>query len=291
MNPLPDQVNEEGSDPEETDSDLEDENEDQTEVIMDVDDQDIVDNGSDSVSEEGEKETEPRTRNAKAAAPKSRAKGTKLPPKNEALTDAITIKARLPPCQIGAVEFLTFFPHHTQWPEAGLRLYRNGWNHSDVARIQLNARATLDEESYTRRYNALKYQILSNGRIFFNVSDFKPSSATHNQLLTAVKSYDASNYAPRDTHVNVLEDATLVDIAKGVVNWPTGQDRGIVTQAIEYAFNNDLHQYTSANIPGLAQQMGFTAPAEASTDQWDQNACQRVEQIAGPAPKKSNSKS
>ena len=287
VNPLPDQVNEEGVDPEETDSDREEE-EGQTEV-----EEDAVENASESGYE-----SEPTTpkvdarrgsrrkaalNTTKNGAPKRQAKSKPMPTKNEALVDAVTIKARLPPCHIGAVELLTFFPHHTQWPEAGLRLYRNGWDHSEVARIQLHARGTLDKEAYKRRYDALKHQILRNGSIFFSINDFTPTA--NSNLLTPVTSYDASNYAPRDNIANLLVDATLVDIAEGVVNWPTGQDRGIVTRAIEHAHTNNLRQYTAADIPRLAQQMGFVAPTEASGPQWDKNAWQRVDQIAGPAPK------
>ena len=287
VNPLPDQVNEEGTDPEETDSDREEE-EDETE-----EEEDAVENGSESEYEVASATPKVDTKRGsrrkvgldttKNATPKPQTRPKRMPPKNEALTSAITIKARLPPCQIGAVELMTFFPHHSQWPEVGLRVYRNGWDHSDVARIQLHARGTLDKQAYTKRYDALKHQILRNGRIFFNMADFKPSA--HNHLLTAVTSYDAANYAPRDDIAHLLVDATLVEIAEGVVNWPTGQDRGIVTQAIEYAYNNDLRQHTAADIPQLAQQMGFVAPADATGIQWDNSAKQRVSQIAGPAPK------
>ena len=100
--------------------------------------------------------------------------------------------------------------------------------------------------------------------------------------MTPVTSYNASNYAPRNNLA--LFDASLVDVAGGVINWPVGQDRGIVTQAIEYAHNNGLNQYTTADIPRIAQQMAFVAPSEASGGDWDQNAKARDDQIAGPVP-------
>ena len=101
--------------------------------------------------------------------------------------------------------------------------------------------------------------------------------------MTAVTSYDASNYQPRPRHASSLAIAPLVEIAQGVVNWPTGQDRGIVTQAIEYAHQNGLAQYNTTNIPLLAQQMGFAAPNEASSTQWDQNARERAKQLVEQA--------
>ena len=100
--------------------------------------------------------------------------------------------------------------------------------------------------------------------------------------MTPITTYDASNYAPRNRQG--LMNASLVNIAGGVVNWPAGQDRGIVSQVIEYAHNNGFDQYTTADIPRIAQQMGFAAPSEAVGGNWDQNARARVEQIAGPVP-------
>jgi hypothetical protein len=211
---------------------------------------------------------------------RSKAATTAPQSKNEALAKAIPARARLPSCDIGIVELLTFFPNHTQWPEAGLRPYQNEWKHPDVARIQLHARGKLTRDAYEKRVDSLKHQILSNGRNLFNDPTFKPT--THKAFMTPVASYDASNYAPRNRHS--LIDASLVDIAEGVVNWPVGQDRGIVTQVIEYAHNNGLYQYTTDDIPRIAQQMGFVAPSEAAGNNWDQNAKERVGQIAGPMP-------
>ena len=175
---------------------------------------------------------------------------------------------------------MTFFPLHDQWPEAGLRVFRNGWKNADVAKIQLFARNTWTEGAYVKKCNALKHSVIRNGEIFFGVPHFAPTKQAH--LMTPVTSYDATGYRPRDKISPRLMDAKLVDIAEGVVNWPTGEDRGIVTQAIEFAHHNRLGQYTTADIPQLAQQMSFSAPSEASQPDWDQRALQRVKQIAGP---------
>jgi hypothetical protein len=99
--------------------------------------------------------------------------------------------------------------------------------------------------------------------------------------MTLVKSYDATSYRPCDSISPRLMDAKLVDIAEGVVNWPTGEDRGIVTQGIEYAHQHSLSQYTTADTPQLAKQMNLAAPTEASQPDWDQLTLQRVKQIAG----------
>ena len=270
------QVNPEGSDPEETDSDRES-GEDETSGTKDSPEEEEEDEENDH--DESDTDFSPRKRK-----PKSRMRGgstrgslTKRVGQithNVDLASAIGVGARLPPCQIGAVELLTFFPNHTQWPEAGLRLYRNGWAGLEIAKVQLHARGRLNKKSCDKRDSALKHQVLTNGAAFFNADKFQRASHAH--LMTAVTTYDASAYAPRASVAWKLTTTTLVDIARGVAIWPTGQDRGIVTQAIEYARQNGLNQLTTADIPGLAQQLGFAAPSEASGAQWDQRARERA---------------
>lgn len=236
-----------------------------------------------SESEYGEDDEMPPPTRRSTTKPASRSKpaaSTHEAIKNEALASATSVKTRLPTCTIGATELMTFFPHHEQWPEAGLRLFRNGWKNADVATIQLHARDKLSQTAYTRRRDALRKSVLTNGKAFFQKPDFKPSVDT--ELMSAVTSYDATRYQPKGDIRSRLEDAKLVDIAEGVVNWPQGEDRGIVTQVIEHAHQNDFSQYIAADIPQIAQQMGFVAPVEASRADWDQRALARVQQIPGP---------
>lgn len=297
INPLPDQVSENGSDPEETNSDqAEDDHEGGEEAdaggvgddsaplgedekrILEADD--VNDSECEEVGQRKPQNPLKRTSTKRVMRKRSNAASTTPQSKNEALATAIPAKARLPSCDIGIVELLCFFPNHTKWPEAGIRAYRNEWKHGEVARIQLHARGKLTRDAYEKRIDCLKHQILCHGKHYFGDPTFKPT--THGHLMTPVVSYDASNYAPRNNQG--LFDASLMDIAEGVVNWPVGQDRGIVSQAIEYAHNNGLDHYTTADIPRIAQQMGFVAPAEASGDDWDRNAKGQVAQIAGHVP-------
>ena len=200
---------------------------------------------------------------------------------HEDLASAVAVGTRLPSCQIGAVELLTFFPNHTQWPEAGLRLYRNGFKHKEIAKVQLQARGKLDKASQQKREQALRHQISTNGKIFFNDPNFTLKNSAN--LMTPVRVYDASNYVPRPRVTrSAMTTARLVNVARGITIWPAGEDRGIVTQVIEYAHQHNDLQYTIADIPQLAQQLGFVAPHEASTAQWDQNANTRAQGVVIP---------
>ena len=194
---------------------------------------------------------------------------------NTHLTGAVDFYARLPPCDLGAVELCTFFPNHTQWPEPGLRLLRNGWKYEDIAMAQLHARNNVNKAYMDRRKAALRQQALANGKNFFNDESFTPTS--RQTLMTPVNTYDATNYRPKSTvNMNRLTDATLLELGNGIHNWPTGADRGIVTQCIEHAVQNNDQTLMVRDIPRLAQQLGFAMPAEATGTQWDQRANHRV---------------
>lgn len=141
--------------------------------------------------------------NTPAAGAASGAGKNKIPE----LSTAIHVNARLPPCDLGAVEMLTFFPYHVQWPEICLRLYRNKWTSLAIAKAIMHARDKIDP--YTSRYSkdvagmkdsvetrraGLRHQVLSAGRTFFKDENFKCSSPR----MTPVTTYDASTYEPRE---------------------------------------------------------------------------------------------
>lgn len=227
-----------------------------------------------------------------AADAPSTAAATSVPnaPDKTNLKLAIPIEARLPERNIGAVEVLTFFPHHIRWPELGVRLFRNGWKSMALAKGVLHARNELsrnDLHSLTKHDNNFKQLKRSVGKAFFDDDDFTWKSPAYTHRLTAVTSYDATNYAPRQQPAPRPFTAKLVKIAKGVKNWPKGEDRGIVTQAIEFAVRHRRSDLTTADIPKLARTYGFQDPQDSLGNQWDQHALQRNEariEITGNCP-------
>ncbi|KAK3697496.1 hypothetical protein LTR37_017442 [Vermiconidia calcicola] len=275
-NPLPDQVNPLGWDPEETDSDFDSDDSEEEAVRCDEDSSSSLGQGVGADEDYQPENKRQSTRNGRGRAAKAVARRSGRSGYHTELSSAIGVEAQLPSCQLGAVELLTFFPNHTQWPEAGLRLYRNGWKTLDIAKVQLHARNRLTRQGCDKRVAALRHQVLKNGQIFFNDKVFNQTSHAH--LMTTVTSYDASNYAPRSTIAGSLAPKKLIDIANGVVNWPTGEDRGIATQAIELANHNGLIQYTTLDIPWLSFQYAFSSPSESLKATWDQTALQRARQ-------------
>ncbi|KAK3680691.1 hypothetical protein LTR37_021104 [Vermiconidia calcicola] len=275
-NPLPDQVNPLGWDSEETDSDLDSDDNQEEAVRCDEDNSSSLGQGVSADQDYQPEDKRQSTRNGRGRAAKAVALRSGRSGLHTELSSAIGVEAQLPGCQIGAVELLTFFPNHTQWPEAGLRLYRNGWKTLDIAKLQLHARNRLTRQGCDKRVAALRHQVLKNGQIFFNDEFFNQTSHAH--LMTTVTSYDASNYAPRSTIASSLAPNKLIDIANGVVNWPTGEDRGLVTQAIEFTSENALIQYTTLDIPWLSFQHTFSSPNESLTTTWDHATLQRARQ-------------
>ena len=136
-------------------------------------------------------------------------------------TSAIRVEAKLPQCQISAVELLTFFPNHTQWPKVIMRLIGTGWATSEIAKATLHARSAGSVEDCTRRDNAVRWQVKSGGNLEFDVNDFKMEDymdrITDPARVGAVGTYHASVYTTRPQYVNDLYAATLVDIAAGVM--------------------------------------------------------------------------
>ena len=84
---------------------------------------------------------------------------------NDEVRTAAPMEDPLPPCILGARKLITCFPHHTQVPRAGLRLIRNDWTHSDIAKGQLHARGRLSKDTCARRAATLRKQVLRNGEL------------------------------------------------------------------------------------------------------------------------------
>ena len=119
---------------------------------------------------------------------------------------AISVEAKLPQCQVSAVELLTFFPNHTQWPKVMMRLIGTGWTTSEVAKATLYCRNAGSVDDARRRGDALRWQVKSGGKLEFGVTDFKIEGymdrITDPARVGAVGTYDASVYTTRAQYAN-----------------------------------------------------------------------------------------
>lgn len=196
--------------------------------------------------------------------------------KGQLVWDAVEVDCQLPAnLVIGAYELCAFLPNHTQWPAAGLRLHRNGCTSNDVIKMQLHARNRVSKANVRFRHQMMRAQVRDNGREFFNIPKF--NITTHKNLLTATSNYTTNNWQPRAKMTKTLLGKPLVNLAVGVTNMPTGQDRGLLSQCVEYAVQTGQAHLTTMDIPHIVQQQGFNLPGEAYGALWDQNANSRCQ--------------
>lgn len=220
---------------------------------------------------------------------------------NRNISTAVDYLTELPQMVISAEEFLTFFPHHTKWPTVLFRLYRHGWSTGSIAKLQLHARGNLDNAEYQRRQATLRHQLRTatinkygHGSI---PSEMRQQGHAHFQPFSQHSSgnnvdlYDVRNpmepsgdmYEPPRGQNTLTEPARLQDVINGVVNWPTGQDAGQLTQALRYAQANGLLQQTTRDLPGIVLQQGFAVQTDANTTQYDLRAVERLNNaVAAP---------
>lgn len=160
-----------------------------------------------------------------------------------------------------------------------MRLLGTGLTAKELAQATLYARGTGSADELKRRCGALRHQVGTGGKLEFGPSF---TQKTHKDQIEnpnrvgGIGTYDATVYTHRAKDAKKVKAKSLVEIAKGVVNWPSPQDSGMVTKVIRYAQQNNLGLLTTDDIPRVAAQRGFTTPNEATGTQWDQGGRNRM---------------
>ncbi|KAK3638738.1 hypothetical protein LTR56_012845 [Elasticomyces elasticus] len=169
-----------------------------------------------------------------------------------------------PLCLGGAVETLTYLPHLSKRPKFGLRLLKNGLTSADVALISLHARGHNSQALMKKRTNTVKHQMLSSGK---HVSGNKDWTVENNsQNLPATTDYSLAGCVELPTKRKILGRAPaprLIDLARGVVNPPSPQDKWYLAQAVDHAVQHNDTVSTTDDIPAMAVLHNFVLPAGA----------------------------
>ncbi|KAK3620605.1 hypothetical protein LTR56_023318 [Elasticomyces elasticus] len=158
-----------------------------------------------------------------------------------------------PLCLGGAVETLTYLPHLTKRPKFGLRLLRNGLTSADIALISLHALGYNSQTLIKKRAETVKHQMLSSGKHVSGNKDWTAENNSHD--LPATTDYSLGGCVELPTKRKVLRRAPaprLIDLARGVVNPPSPQDKWFLAQAIDYAVQHNDTSSTTDNIPAMA---------------------------------------
>jgi hypothetical protein len=184
--------------------------------------------------------------------------------------------AALPPCVIGARELQTFFNKHSMWPSVNVRLVRNDYKAKDLCIAELYGHGMLNPTNLDTALGAMRHRICTAADQFFGIRNFKPveKKNTGDARMAARPDYDATNYFHLQGRTLVTK--TLFELGQGIAVWPTGEDRGVVTQAVWHAVQHNDYTSTTNDIPNMVTRYGFTMPAEASLNDWDQRAKARL---------------
>lgn len=206
------------------------------------------------------------------------------PPQSSLLYDAVAADAALPAFEIGAVELLTFYPNHTQWPDPMLRLKSHGWDTPEMAKVICFARGFGDYDTYKRRHDTMRQQV---SKVMAHQFGAGAQETNHKQTILEMRiSYNAAGYRPIPPKELSTRLPTLFELSRGVVNWPDlGPDRGLLAKAVLWASQHDQQQrYDISHIPMLAQREGWTHSTEVTAGAggivgWDARAKIRVEAL------------
>ncbi|KXT07255.1 hypothetical protein AC578_2349 [Pseudocercospora eumusae] len=218
------------------------------------------------------------------------------------LKTAMSTRLPLPQIVIGALELCTYFPQHARWPRYLLRLLRNDWRSKDIVKAQLHARGELNKANLKLRDDAIRKQILTNGRVYYNNRDWNardwfrashadsaPYPATRPFPNLYTPGLDQAAWGPAAQKSWTLAAGTVsstpptfLEMYQGVIHHPTGQDAGVLTQILHWASQQGrsfMLRHDASDIPAIIQANPntFVLPHEArNTATWDQSALGRL---------------
>lgn len=207
------------------------------------------------------------------------------------------IGARPPPgIEIGAIEILTFFPRWLHHPDVVLRLFKAGWNRTEIAKAQLHAINRLNFGDMKRVSERVQKQVSFAGKLKTGMN----GTWSNKRHLPNIADYDdlkadgwktRHDLDPRLAQVELV-DYKLADIAAPVMqggNSPQGSDRLLLTQVLEYAHRNPNLNLTLADTGRIIQEQGFTAPGSLDKDH-DAQAFQRFSRAVRTPPETSSAR-
>lgn len=173
---------------------------------------------------------------------------------------------------ISIIEICTFCPDWLLIPEAIGRAVRNGWTRDSLAKAILHAENNLTSDSLQKRLGRIQKQIsmgcklvddkslatIADGGSRFKADDFRSLHGLQNDLT-------ANNWRLRDTYTSAEpSDETghmsLSAMSAHVANWPSGSDRLIMTQCMEYARDHPQEGLDTRHWAAIFGRHGFVEP-------------------------------
>jgi len=168
-------------------------------------------------------------------------------------------------------------------PELVARAVRNGWTREALSKAQLHAIGALDEYEWQKTNGRIQKHIsagckLINGvpsedRSRHNSQDFRVRHGPQNNLTASAWRFKVEYEPGKPVQPGHM---LLSDVYDGVVNWPAGNDRLLMTQCLEFARNNEHLVLDTSHWDWIIRSQGLTAPPAAANVNRDVNAFQRL---------------
>lgn len=194
---------------------------------------------------------------------------------------------------IGVIEICTFCPDWLLVPEMIARAVRNGWSRQTLAKAILHAENRSTRGNFQTVYGRVQKQIsigcklvegisiasVASGGARFNSDDFRNLRGLQHDL-TANSWRLRGTYTSADP-VEEMGHMRLSTMLSSVVNWPTGADRLLLTQCMEYARDHPEENLDTRHWDEIIERHGFTeppAPAPARGVNRDTEALEKLEQ-------------
>ncbi|GAB7334131.1 hypothetical protein MBLNU13_g06203t1 [Cladosporium sp. NU13] len=192
--------------------------------------------------------------------------------------------------EISLVEIATFCPNWFQTPEVVGRAIRNGWSREDIAKAQLLAEDPTSRHKLARRSGRVQKQASHAHRLLTGEPELLRSNANALRALYGMQNDLTANAwffkHSYDAEFNALEhlgDVPLSALYAHVHIWPTGNDRLLMTQCLEFARQNPGRQLDTSHWNWIITSQGLAAPPPlANGAHRDVDALQRLRQLPDP---------
>jgi len=192
--------------------------------------------------------------------------------------------------EISLIEIATFCPNWFQNPEVVGRAVRNGWSRENIAKAQLLAEDPTSRDTVDRRSGRIQKQVSAACRMLEDQLHMHRANAnalrTHlgNQNDLTANAWNFRHvYDPPGNALEHLGDMPLSSFYAHVHTWPTGNDRLLMTQCLEFARQNPGRQLDSSHWDWIITSQGLATPPPLANGQHrDVDALQRLKLMPDP---------
>jgi len=185
--------------------------------------------------------------------------------------------------EISLVEICAFCPNWFMIPELVARAIRNGWTREALSKAELHAVGSLDWDSWQTATGRIQKHISAGCKLIDGVSsedrsrhnskDFRVRHGPQNDLTAGAWRFKAQYEPGKPVQPGHMP---LSHVYEGVVNWPVGNDRLLMTQCLEFAKANEHLNLDTSHWDWIIRSQGLTAPPAPAGLSRDVDAFQRL---------------